>query len=560
MLRIIVVLALGVTLFPTLAPGTSLSRVDSVELDSESGTFSRHLPFDVPYIITGLTPPGTTGVTVQYEEKAQLSHEFDGTLRPREAVVSGVDAEGRFGVKMDAVEPNRYFQFHVGFERRLPAPLTGSFRDAVNAVLGRELGRYVRLDMGNDAAKALRQAVVSSFQRALNEGQLIASPRVDVAIDAPGTLFDDDLSMDEVREEIVRLSSDVIARQAEREQALGLYRKTVPSLLDELSTVCSSPALVVLTDALQQRPEIDPRNPRNNLYLSEDASRLIGLGDVERDGLAKGLSLAETPVELENTFRSEDADRARARYLRTARALRELREWLESLVAVGAPVRRIVDELLASGEIEAQQVDDLQLLAGSRRGSIRRAEQWAETLEVYVYDVQKSLTARERALGEMVAILEAQALEAVVRQSTLTQVVSSEAGVYVSMDIGVLYPPELERAAATIGANIYFRPINKKAPLGLKGTWKHRTAVTVGITLTNLKAEDETRFENLLGDHSSLFAGLGVRVTKSIRLGGGMVFFLKNDPNPLVTNRSLAVTPYFSFSFDLDLIGVLRSN
>jgi hypothetical protein len=555
-LKIVVLLAL----LSVLAPYTALAQVDSVELDPESGTFSRNLPFDVPYVITGLTPPGTTGVTVQYEEKAELSHEFDGTLKPREAVVSGVDAEGRFGVKMNAAEPNRYFRFHVGFERRLPAPFTGTFRDTVNAVLRRELRRYVRLDMSNDAAQALRQALVFSLQRALNEGQLIASPRVDVAIEAPGTLFDDGLSMDEARDEIARLSSDVIARQAEREQALGLYRNTVPSLLDELSRVCLSPALAVLMDSLQQRPELDPRNPRNNLYLSEDASRLIGLGDVERDGLAKGLSFAETPVELEDTYRAEDADRMRARYLRTARALRDLREWLTSLVAVGATDRRFVDELLAAGEMGAQQVDDLQRLAGSRRGPIRRAEQWAETLEVYVYDVQKSLTARERALEEMVAILEAQALEAVVRQSTQTQVVSSEAGVYVSMDIGVLYPPELERAAVSIGANIYTRPVNKKAPLGLKGSWRHRTSVTVGITVTNLKAEDETRFENLLGERSSLFAGMGVRVTKSIRLGGGLVFFLKNDPNPLVTDRSLAVTPYFSFSFDLDLIGVLRSN
>jgi hypothetical protein len=338
-----------------------------------------------------------------------------------------------------------------------------------------------------------------------------------------------------------------------------LYQETVSNLEDELSQVSSSPELKTLITLLEQRPEIDPRNPRNVLFLSDDASRLTELGKVELAGVAKGLSLAETPVELSETFQTEDADAIRARYSRTARALRELREWLESLVSLGAPHRRFIDALLETGDLAREQVESLQLLASIQRGPIRRSQQWAETLEVYVYDVQRSLAARDRAYKEIVAVLEAQALDAVLRQSTVTEEVSSQAGLYVSLDLGAVYPPELERAAAYIGVNVYFRPVNKKAPLRLKGTWKHRLAATFGITVTDLKLEDETRYENLLGGRSNLLLGLGYRLTRSIRVGGGAMLFLKNDPNPLVTDRSLGATPYISFSFDVDLIGALRT-
>ena len=160
----------------------------------------------------------------------------------------------------------------------------------------------------------------------------------------------------------------------------------------------------------------------------------------------------------------------------------------------------------------------------------------------------------------MISLLEAQARDVVLRQSTVTEVVSSEAGLYVGLDLGALYPPELERAAFYIGANVYFRPVNKKAPFRLQSTWKHRLALTFGITVTDLKLEDETRYENLLGDRVNLLVGAGYRLTSSIRAGGGALLFLKNDPNPLVSERSLGLTPYIAVSFDVDLIGALTSH
>jgi hypothetical protein len=536
------------------------AQSDVVEVDPDSGNFSRTLPFDVPFIIMGTAPTGTTGVELRYEESKHESDDFASELKPPVALASGVDGAGTFRIRMEAVDPNHSFRFHLTFERRLPGNLSGAFRDQVNSLLRRELSGYTRPEFTDERLRGLRQAILLSLQRAMNEGQLIASPRVTVSVRAPGTLFDDETSRTGLRNELTRLTSDVITRQAERAEGLRLYQETVRSLSAELALVSSSPELKDLLLTLQKRPESDPRNPRNVLFLSEEASRFVTLGDVEIEALARGLSLADTPVELTETLRPEDADIVRSRYLRTARALRELRDWLESLVAPRGPHRAVVDGLLSAGEMAPDQVSSLRRLADIQRGSMRTAEQWAETLEVYVYDVQRSLAARERALTEMVALLEAQALDAVVRQATVTEVVSSHGNIYVGLDLGAVYPPELERAAFYIGANIYFRPVNKKAPLRLKGGWKRRLALTVGITFTNLKLEDETRYENLLGDRSNLMVGLGYRLTSSIRIGGGTMFFLKNDPNPLVTDRALGITPYVALSFDVDLIGAITSH
>jgi hypothetical protein len=536
------------------------AQLDVVEVDPDSGNFSRTLPFDVPFIISGIAPTGTTGVELRYEEKKDEADVFLQDLKPAEPLVSGVDGAGLFRIRMEAVEPNHSFRIHLTFERRLPGNLSGAFREQMDLLLRRELFRTTNADLTDDQIRALRQAILLALQRAMNGGQLIASPRVEVSVEAPGTVFDDEASPAEIRSELIRLTENIITRQAERAEGLRLYRETTRSFSSELAAVSSSPELKSLLLTLQRRPETDPRNPRNVLALSGEASRLVTLGDVEIEALARGLSLAETPVELEETLRSEDADAVRSRYLRTARALRELRDWLESLVAQGGAHRAAVDGLIEAGEITSVQVNDLRGLADIERGSIRSAERWAETLEVYVYDVQRSLAARERAIAEMVAALEAQVLDSVVRQSTVTEVVSSDANLYVGLDLGAVYPPELERAAFSIGANIYFRPVNKKAPLRLKGTWKHRLSMTFGVTFTNLKLEDETRYENLIGDRSNLMVGLGYRLANSIRIGGGAMFFLKNDPNPLVTDRSLGATPYVSLSFDVDLIGALTSH
>lgn len=535
---------------------TDGAELSSVELDPGSGVFSSRFPFDVPFVIAGKAPPGTTRVEMVYREKRALSDAF-GEPRPPSPLVAGVDAEGRFRIQMPAVAPNHYFEFRLTLERRIRAGET--LPAALKEVLRRELASLTRAELDAARARAIQAAIRDRFERALNQGQIVSRGRGQVETRAPSPLFDEGTSEERLIRELSTLAEPLFAAQAQREDSLGQYRETVRSFLGDLTRVSRSPELRTLLEALEKRPEIDPRSSRSALHLSREARSLVGVETASLQAIAEGASLTETGADLEGADNPEEADGFQERYRRVGQALQELRDWLQSLVVGGAENRRFVDALVQSRELTGEEVDRLAELGSLSRGSIRRAEQWAESLEVYARDVARAVRARERAFASMAAGLEAQALAAVVRQEAVSEVVSSEAGIYVSMDLGILYPPELERAAVYVGANVYLQPVNKRAPLRGKGSLGQRLGLTFGITLTNLKLEDETRYENLLGERSNLLLGAGLRVTRSLRVGGGVLLFLKNDPNPLVTDRSLAATPYVGVSFDVDLVGALRS-
>jgi hypothetical protein len=47
-------------------------------------------------------------------------------------------------------------------------------------------------------------------------------------------------------------------------------------------------------------------------------------------------------------------------------------------------------------------------------------------------------------------------------------------------------------------------------------------------------------------------------MTNSVRLTVGSLVFLEIDPNPLVDDDSVAVTPFLSLSFDIDVVPTLQ--
>ncbi len=157
--------------------------------------------------------------------------------------------------------------------------------------------------------------------------------------------------------------------------------------------------------------------------------------------------------------------------------------------------------------------------------------------------------------------LEARAVTVTLGSSVLGADLARSA--YVSMDAGVAYPWRLENMVFYAGTNIYFRPINKAAPLRYKGTFLHRFALTVGITTTvkdeSRRADDLRSTPDNEDTSNSLLLGAGIRVTPSLRLGAGVLVFKESDPNPLIDQTSVAVTPYVSFTADIDVARIFRS-
>jgi hypothetical protein len=124
---------------------------------------------------------------------------------------------------------------------------------------------------------------------------------------------------------------------------------------------------------------------------------------------------------------------------------------------------------------------------------------------------------------------------------------------YVSVDAGFLFAGDIGIGALYVGSNIYFRPVNKDAPLSSFGGIGRRLALTVGVTISSVADEIHKTRSDLFWNQS-LVLGAGYRITSSIRGGAGALVFRESDPNPLVTRTSTAATWYASFSLDLDLL------
>lgn len=106
--------------------------------------------------------------------------------------------------------------------------------------------------------------------------------------------------------------------------------------------------------------------------------------------------------------------------------------------------------------------------------------------------------------------------------------------------------------APYLGFQLSLRPIDKDIPFRLypnKTLW-HYLSVSVGYTITKL--EKEGRREDFFGK-GSLLLGTGIRITNGFKVNVGSIWFYKTDPNPIISDRSLAIGAYAGLSLDLDL-------
>ena len=148
-------------------------------------------------------------------------------------------------------------------------------------------------------------------------------------------------------------------------------------------------------------------------------------------------------------------------------------------------------------------------------------------------------------------------LTAAFRRSTLvgrsTVMAMTEAGNYVSADIGVMHAHEITETGVYVGLNLYLRPVDKSVPLSQKGGLLRRFALTLGIALQSIRDDHRTR-DDLFG-RQSVMVGAGFRITSSIRIGGGALLLREREPEtfPLTERMRLAATPYLSVSFDADV-------
>ncbi len=103
-----------------------------------------------------------------------------------------------------------------------------------------------------------------------------------------------------------------------------------------------------------------------------------------------------------------------------------------------------------------------------------------------------------------------------------------------------------------VGVNYLFRPFDVDVRLRQlpKGhiNWYHRLSLHGGVTLTSL-AKDKYR-ANLLNSFNLLLGG-GFRLTSSLKVVSGVIFYRRLKDNPLYTDTSVRAIGYLGLSVDL---------
>ena len=563
-----VALALAVPLLPAAPLGgqtpdpTAQTGFVVVPIDLPSRTFQGLLPFDVPFQIKGQVPSGVDRIEVQYQESdacfkdarrrggtppvtappvpclARSCPEPNGAgqWKPETPITwnaSGLtEANATFSVLVrPPLDANGCYRFRFAFDKKLTDEQAAEFKAAARQAIDESLRAIERADVLAARVEPLRQELIGRL-KCLAEA---------CSVTATGRLFDPQEPPAAVTDEWLGMLARLLDPQAKRNQGVSTYRIGQDKLRDALQKIGAHPALGALVAGLRARAA-DDAGAQTLLREFDDALTLVAPEDPQTlTRRALCLDDSQRP-QLDQTWSADDAETCAAAYRATGSALNRL--------------RTLVKLQLDKGAVPPADVDGLEALANDG-GAVFIAGDMTETLASAAEAVARALERRARLLDEAAGYAGGAARDTLLFDASTTGGESTIRNNYVSADAGFIYAFTIASFVPYVGTNIYFRPVNKAAPLSQRGSFGRRFALTFGVTLASIEDREpgdtagRTRMD--LFSNSSLVIGAGLRVTQSIRLGGGVLVFKRKDPNPLVSNTTVGVAPYASFSFDLDV-------
>ncbi|WP_111308879.1 hypothetical protein [Confluentibacter sediminis] len=157
------------------------------------------------------------------------------------------------------------------------------------------------------------------------------------------------------------------------------------------------------------------------------------------------------------------------------------------------------------------------------------------------------------------ALDEAYVLDNITLEESIMMDLTSQKNAYIGIDLGIVYAFSPQSFFIYEGTNIYFRPVNREALFSdLEGWDEFFKRFSVYIGIAQLLTDKPDDFEPLFGKNS-LLTGVGWRLNRTFRLNFGGLMYYKTDPNPLITDKSLKISPTVSFSADIDVIKAMGS-
>ncbi len=517
------------------APPVDTAAIARVTVDLAAAAFDRVLPFDVPFFVVGMAPVGAASLEVQYAEVPRSGLEPNPQWRPTVAPTWKPEppvASGQTFVVFfrEPLEADRYYHFRFSFLRQPSAEQTRQFRELARVRLDQALRPIAALQLPLPDAAPLRREL-SAMVRAIAGS---AEWRI-----APGSFFD---TSDESPAALVRFLDEartVLAPQLDRQQILPGLTEVQLRLRPALESILTSSELRELADAAAA-----VNDPGLSAVLQVNADGLA-LSRLTADEAALA-SVGGIRGDQEDFWRATEVKTRAANFERTLRQLQQLRHFIQIIAAPQGAARPLLEPVV--GDAVLRQAAALI----EPTGSVTQAIEHAQRALIDVTRLAEGLAERDQGLARLADLVTLLLLDERFAEATTVAGGETAQNNYVSADAGFLYAGDIGTAALYIGTNIYFRPVNKDAPLSQVSSFGRRFAVTIGITVSSVADENNRTRTDLFANQSMVIGG-GYRLTQSIRGGAGAIVFRESNPNPLITRKSAAATWYVSFSFDLDV-------
>ncbi len=528
-----------------------------------AGTFSTILPFDVPVRICAEVPDGTTRATVKYAATNRKLGPIDVDPNTCEIRTPGIQWGPAFERAptgntvrwvIGRLEAERYYVFCFEFDKKATDDEIATFRTQAATVLDDTLAEVDSATLTTEQTQAICQGLRAQLLEVTGASKVLT----------PGTIFDcDPAKVAAFATEVTRgplqaqrRAQVILAGQPSDDPnfvvpSLGQRQNELASLLAALQ---ADPSLTRLTDAIAQQGALDPAVAARAQSLCADCATLLGPGATPAARLAVGedATASPNPPLTVQSPASQPAAMAKS-YAATAKTLGDLANTITWALGPDAP----------PGIAAALTDADREALAALARagGPLATAASRANTLASLSQSLTTHLTSRAegiQSLANELSILAAtlQLADA----STLGNFTTNQQN-YISLDAGLSWAPELEEVVPYMGTNIYFRPVNRNAPLRSLGsfrqTFSRRFSLTLGLTLSSIADESSAGgTQNDLFGNQSVMLGAGLRVTDAMRLGAGAIVFKEDDPSPLIAEEKLNTSYYLSFSFDIDVVNL----
>ena len=107
------------------------------------------------------------------------------------------------------------------------------------------------------------------------------------------------------------------------------------------------------------------------------------------------------------------------------------------------------------------------------------------------------------------------------------------------------------------GVRLNLKPIDPNFPFAgvMFKSLAHHSSINLSFSLTSM-ANEQTRYD--LFRKTNFILGYGYRINNALNLTGGMVFFLRDNPDPLLANKQLTSLPYIGVTIDFEILDTFK--